>query len=189
MSAHRFSPSKVHKLESPERYKRFPPKDLLTTLGVKYGDKVLDLGAGSGYFAIPAAELTKNTVYALDIEVKMLDVLKEKMNTKQLTNIELVTGRVEQIPLEDESVDYVVASMILHEVDSLHEGLKEIHRVLKKGGRCLCLEWIKRESKQGPPIEHRIHHEDMREAIEKRGYHNVELSFPSGSVYQVLFEK
>src|SRR5690606_147396 len=98
-------------------------------------------------------------------------------------------AQVEQIPLQDESVDYVVASMILHEIGSLPAGLKEIYRVLKKGGRCLCLEWIKRESKQGPPINHRINHDDMKEAIEKQGFNKVEISFPSGSVYMVLFEK
>ena len=53
---------------------------------------VLDIGAGTGYFSIPAASLTTGTVYALDTEPAMLDMMRRRAQEQGLANIKVMEG-------------------------------------------------------------------------------------------------
>lgn len=189
MSEKRFDPANLHKLDNPERRKALPPEQILGLLKLKGTDSVLDLGAGAGYFTIPAAQLTKAKVYALDVENRMLEVLRERVDAEGLKNVELVEGAIEEIPLQDGLADHVIASFVLHEVEPLSKGLQEIHRMLKPGGSCLCLEWEKKETPQGPPLHHRIHSDEMKQAVEQAGLTVENITFPTDSHYILIFRK
>ncbi|WP_018131608.1 class I SAM-dependent methyltransferase [Effusibacillus pohliae] len=189
MSERRFDPEKMEMLDNPERRKALPPDQLLQLSAIGRDDVVLDLGAGTGYFTLPAANMTDNKVYALDIEPKMLSVLKSKLEELHIENVEPVEGKIENIPLPDSSVDRVIASFVLHEVEPLSKGLEEIQRVLKKNGTCFCLEWEKKPMEQGPPLHHRIHSTDMRKAMETAGFEIVKSLFPTDFHYILVVRK
>lgn len=123
MNEKRFDPAKLERLDSPERRKALPPDELLKKLPINKQDNILDLGAGTGYFALPAARMTNGTVYALDVEPQMLAFLKERMEADGITNVELVQGEIEGIPLADHIVNHIIASFVLHEVEPLSKGL------------------------------------------------------------------
>ncbi|MPW25450.1 methyltransferase domain-containing protein [Alkalibaculum sp. M08DMB] len=91
---------------------------------------LLDVGAGSGFFTIAMAERTLNKVYALDPDKRMLCVIQEKAKEKRLNNIELIQDSLENLSIQNESIDFVMASLILHEVSSLSEALSKIYEVL-----------------------------------------------------------
>ena len=112
-------------------------------LDIQTSDTVLDLGEGKGYFTLPTSKLCRKVI-ALDVATQMLEYLQEKIFEQGITNVELVRGEMEQIPLEADTADHVIASFVIHEVDPLESGLKEIHRVLKPEGKVLCVEWEKR---------------------------------------------
>lgn len=189
MSERRFNPEKKELLDNPERRKTLPPEQLLKLLHIGRQNIVLDLGAGTGYFTVPAAQITNNKVYALDIEPSMLSALDSKLKELNVQNVELVEGAIEDIPLQDDSVDRVIASFVLHEVEPLSKGLQEIKRVLIKGGECFCLEWEKKPMEQGPPLHHRIHSSDMKKAMEESGFEIVDTVFPSDSHYILVIRK
>ncbi|WP_052475845.1 class I SAM-dependent methyltransferase [Cohnella kolymensis] len=113
----RFNPEHLAKLDNPERRAMLPPEPLIAKLGVKGEVAVLDLGAGTGYFTLPIAQITDGTVYALDVEPKMLETIKNKAEEKGMENIRYVEGTLEQIPMEDATIDRVVASLVLHETE------------------------------------------------------------------------
>ncbi|RKD24506.1 methyltransferase type 11 [Ammoniphilus oxalaticus] len=189
MSERRFDPAKFAKLDNPERRKALPPKKLLGMLAIQENDDILDLGAGTGYFSLPAATMTKGTIYALDVEPQMLEMLKERSAEQGVVNIQFIEGKIEELPLADALVDHVIASYVLHEIDPLSAGLTEIHRALKKGGKCLCLEWEKKETEQGPPLHHRIHSSDLQQAMEAAGFTIIEKSFPTDQHYILIAQK
>ena len=83
---------------------------------LKETDSLLDFGAGTGYLSIPAAKRIKGNVYALDIDPSMLEILNEKALKEKLTNIVLVQGSMEGLPLPDGSIDLIIASLVLHEI-------------------------------------------------------------------------
>ncbi|MGA8942827.1 MAG: class I SAM-dependent methyltransferase [Thermoactinomyces sp.] len=189
MANHRFDPAKVYKLDNPERRKAFPPKKILSLLQIKQDDVVLDLGAGPGYFTLPAASLTTGKVIALDAEPKMLEILKQKTDQHSLNNVELVKGTIEDIPLENNQVDRIIASLVLHEVDALSRAIQEIYRVLKPGGYLLCLEWEKKAAEQEPPRRPRIHSDKMKKILEENGFQLLQFSFPTKQHYMMIAQK
>jgi ubiquinone/menaquinone biosynthesis C-methylase UbiE len=189
MSERRFNPEKMAKLDSPERLASLPPQQQLDRLDVKDSVSVLDIGAGTGYFTLPAAERTTGTVYALDVEPRMLERIRERAIEKNLANVQTMEGRFEHLPLESETVDRVIASHVLHEAEPFEQALREIDRVLRKGGRCLCIDWEKKATEQGPPQDHRIHSDDMKAAFEQMGYRVLYFDYPTDSHYSLVVEK
>ena len=77
MTDKRFNPEKANVLMSADRMELLPPDKIIGHLVIKSSDTIADLGAGNGYFAIPMAQSRKQFVYAVDIEPKMLEMLKE----------------------------------------------------------------------------------------------------------------
>src|SRR5690625_2202988 len=110
---------KVSYLESPERSKEFSSEQLLNMIPLKETDSILDFGAGTGYFSIPVAKRTTGDVYALDIDAKMLEIIKEKALKEQLTNIVPVQGSMEELASPDGTIDMIISSFVLLEIQQL----------------------------------------------------------------------
>jgi len=72
---------------------------------------LLDVGAGSGFFTIPMAENTSRKVYAMDPDRSMLSVIEAKAKEKGLTNIELIQDYIENLSIQYNSIDFVMASL------------------------------------------------------------------------------
>ncbi|WP_019007797.1 class I SAM-dependent methyltransferase [Cohnella laeviribosi] len=189
MTERRFKPEHMKKLDNPERRKLLPPHKLLELLEIQDNDILIDLGAGTGYFTIPAASLTRNKVYALDVEPQMLQYLGKRVEEQKLDNVELIEGAIEHIPLAGQIADHVIASFVLHEVEPLEKGLQEMSRVLKPGGKVLCIEWEKKQTVQGPPLHHRIQSNELAKAFDENGLLVEKLTYPSDQHYLIVARK
>lgn len=187
--AHRFDPAKMGFLDRPERRSVLPPEELLKKLPIQSDDTVVDLGAGTGYFSIPAARMTRAEVHAVDVEPKMTAVLQQRAAEAGVDNIRVAHGQIEAVPLLDETADVVIASMVLHEVQPLEQGLKEIHRLLKPNGKLLCVDWEHKESEHGPPLAVRIPSQELERALEEVGLRVVEREFPEDHLYVMFATK
>ncbi|MHA6252714.1 class I SAM-dependent methyltransferase [Oceanobacillus sp. CAU 1775] len=182
MSGKRFDPSKANKLIDSKRYKLHDPNKLIEVFGVEEGEVVADLGAGNGFFTIPLGEKTKTIVYAVDIEPKMLERLRERANEANVENIQYVISDLEKVNLDDHSVDKAFISLVLHEVLNLQKVLTEVKRILKTKGRVFILEWEALESEMGPPLHERISSSNMIEILKKQGF-AVEISYSNDTIY------
>lgn len=182
--------NKINFLDSVMRKKMLPPEELLKLLPIQEGSNILDAGAGSGYLTIPAAKCTTGTVYALDMDVRMLEVITIKANADNITNIDLLQGNINNIPISDNSVDFAIASLILHEVGPLSPVLAELFRVLKEGGSVLCLEYEKEESSiQGPPMHIRISSVSLEQELIAAGFLIEQKFIPGESLYIITAKK
>lgn len=76
----------------------------------------------------------KHMAIIIDPDRRMLSVIENKAKEKGFTNIELIQDYIENLSIQNHSVDFVMASLILHEVSSLTTVLKNIFEVLKTGG-------------------------------------------------------
>lgn len=174
----------IERLDTPERRRLLPPENLLKSLSIQRDDTILDIGAGFGYFTIPAAKLTDHTVYALDADQHMLDVLQSKLSEERIENVALIKGTIEGIPVEDSAVDHVIASMVMHELKDLSRGIGEIWRVLKPNGQCFCL-----ELEPGASHHPRVHSSDMQKKFEAAGFTIVSKQFPADGHYLLIARK
>ena len=181
---------KINILENDDRKDNFPAEDLLKLLPIKKTNTILDLGAGTGYLALPAAQQTDGTVYALDLDGGILNYLDSKAKNENLTNITTVEASFDDIPLENNIIDIALASISLHEVNPLSVTLKEINRVMTKNGYFLCVEFEKKEASTGP----RVHSSVMEEEIRNAGFDIKEKIFPAIKVanedlYMIIAQK
>ncbi len=104
----------------------------------KNASSLLDYGCGEGWTALLFSPKVKK-VTAFDISEGRVDILRKYIEENQLDNIEPLVIDGEHLPFDDESFDYVFGNAILHHL-LLDDCLKEISRVLKKGGRAAFCE-------------------------------------------------
>ncbi len=177
-------------LDSPQRTRLISPEVLIGQMPIQDGHILLDIGAGSGFFTIPMAERTSNKVFAMDPDSHMLSLIEDKAKEKGLANIHLIHESIETISLQNNSVDFVMASLILHEVRSLTIALTNIHAVLKPGGHLLCLEYEKDDDiLEGPPMSIRIGSEALEEALSSIGFGVLGKTRLGPAIYTVLAVK
>jgi len=116
-------------------------KKVIKLIGENNPKKILDIATGTGDLAIMMAELKPEKVVGLDISSGMLEVGKQKIAAKNLSNlIDMVLGDSENIPFEDNYFDAITVSFGVRNFENLDKGLKEILRVLKPGGKFVVLE-------------------------------------------------
>ncbi len=111
----------------------------LAFAGVRAGDTVLDLGSGAGLDLIIAAQKTGPTGRVIGIDVSEVMLARARTNAEQagLSNIELRQGAIENLPVESGSVDWVISNCVINLSPDKWRVFREIHRVLKPGGRML----------------------------------------------------
>ena len=143
----------------------------LKAFGLKDTDIVADLGAGTGFYAIPAGHIvTKGKVYAVEIVKDFLDTIKNKTKEAHLNNIEILWGDVEKrggTKIGDGVVDAVIASNILHQVGDKEKFVEEIKRILKQKGRVLLIDW---SQKQSIGIKNIVTKSQAKEIFEEKGF-------------------
>lgn len=175
------------KLENPIRIEELSPAKTLQRIGFPGGAVLCDLGAGSGIFTIPAARLTRNKVYALEKNEELLSVIRDKAQAEKLSNIEAVKVDGDGLPLEGGSADLVLMATVLHEIDDKTALLNEVRRVLKPGGRVAILEFHKRATPMGPPVDRRLAREELGPLFEGIGFHRTDQFDLGENFYCAVF--
>lgn len=104
---------------------------------IKEGDVVLDLGSGAGIDAILAAKKVgpKGKVIGVDMTEEMVEKARENAKNQKITNAEFVLGEIENLPLEDSSVDTIITNCVINLTPDKAKTFGEAYRVLKPGGR------------------------------------------------------
>ena len=130
-------------LERPEREREEMPNLLVELLKLKEGDVVADIGVGTGYIArrISPKIGDTGTVYGVDIQAEMLELLAEKMTEAGITNVKGVLGTITDPKLPPESVDLAIMVDVYHEFSHPYEMMQNICRGLKTGGRIAFVEY------------------------------------------------
>ena len=124
-------------MESRLRHWLFPPRRTLRGANLKPGQTVLEVGCGTGFFTLPAAEMIGDHghLIAMDPLEAYIDRVKKKVREANLKNVEVVCRDALNTGLEDASVDVVLLFGVLpYPTLPLDRLLPEMHRVLKPGG-------------------------------------------------------
>ena len=159
MHERRFDPAMAGKLDAPERKTWLPVEAVLARLALQPDLAVADVGAGTGYFALPIAEVVgaSGKVYAVDVEPQMLAKLQARVAESHTVNVHCVHGEASATNIPDSSCDLILMANVWHEFDSHSAVLGEAARILKPAGRIAILDWCADlDSPPGPPKAHRI---------------------------------
>jgi SAM-dependent methyltransferase len=114
---------------------------------LKSGQRVLDLGTGTGSVAVAAASRVgpAGKVTAVDISPDMLALTRRRLVESGHANVDLREGRAEQIPVDGGAVDVLLASLSLMYVIDRAAAAREMRRVLRPGGRFVAAVWAAAE--------------------------------------------
>lgn len=103
---------------------------------IKAGDTVLDLGSGAGFDVFNVSPLVgkEGKVIGLDLSEEMIKLARKNAKKGEFENVSFIKGDIEEIPLEESSVDYIISNCVINL--SLHKDkvYQEAYRILKNGG-------------------------------------------------------
>ena len=130
-------------LERVERQAEERPDLVLAALELKPGMTVADIGAGSGFYSWRMGKRVgeKGTVFAVDLQPEMVEVLQKQMAERGASNVNAVLGTLTDPRLPAGSLDLALMVDVYHELEFPYEMLVAIVRALKSGGRLAFVEY------------------------------------------------
>lgn len=189
MHSAKFESKHVSILEDEDRKEILDVDKVIDTVAPYLGNKVADIGCGTGYFSIPISTRIHpdGEVLAIDMDKAMLERLKENIVVQ--SGIRPIVSREENIPdVEDSSVDSCFVVNVLHELEG-NGTLREAYRILRSGGHLVLVDWKKVKMDFGPPYTVRIPERDAVRRCRDVGF-ELESTFFAGQYnYGLLMVK
>ena len=135
-------------LDRPERVMEEQPERALAVIGVRPGQVVADVGAGSGYYTVRLARRVApgGTVYATDIQPEMLALLQKRLVREKVPGVVPVLATLDDPRLPEASLDLILMVDVYHELSRPQETLRELKRALKPDGRLVLIEFRKEDA-------------------------------------------
>jgi arsenite methyltransferase len=111
---------------------------------IRKGSTVLDLGSGAGFDCFLAAKKVGVTgrVIGVDMTEQMIEKARENAEKYGYENVEFRLGDIEELPVEDESVDYIISNCVINLAPDKAKVFRQAYRVLRKGGKMILSDMV-----------------------------------------------
>jgi ubiquinone/menaquinone biosynthesis C-methylase UbiE len=162
-------------LERPNREDVQKSPQIMNLLAFRPGERVADIGAGSGYFTIPVARAVGPTgvVHALDVSPEMLEYLDFRIKSQKIENVRLRRVSSDNPRLEPASIDTVLMIDTIHYVKDRVAYAKKLRQGLAPGGRLVIIDYVPKpmsERPWGPLPEQQISRHQMDSEMAAAGF-------------------
>ena len=160
-------------LERPEREAEEHPREAIAAMHIAKGATVADVGAGSGYLSrlLAAAVGPAGTVWCSDIQPRMLEILRDKMQAAGIVNYRAVLGSDTDPRLPEGQMDLILLADVYHEFAHPRDMLRRLRLALRPGGRLVLLEYRKEDPNVPIREEHKMAVSTVRRELEPEGFH------------------
>ncbi len=160
---------------------------VMDLLGITPGKSVADIGAGSGWFTVRAAERVGHdgTVYAEDINPRAVTAINDRAQQAKLSNIDTVQGTPDDPKLPPHSVDAVLMLKVYHEIAHPATLLRNLRLALKPGARLGIID------RNGNGADHGLNEAVVERELAAAGFHRVgryDFTKADGQDYFLIFE-
>ena len=152
------------------------PERVIAALGIRSGDRVADLGSGSGYFTlrlVPAVG-PDGRVYAVDVDEEMNEYLRKRLTEAGVANVDVVLGRFEDPLLPDGSIDLALVVDTYHHLEDRPAYFRNLRRDLAPGGRVAVIDYDGRKGWFVRLMGHTTPREELLREMAEAGYEVVE---------------
>jgi ubiquinone/menaquinone biosynthesis C-methylase UbiE len=158
-------------LDDPKRDAYQKPHEVMQALGIKDGEVIADIGAGSGYFTLRLAQHVGSSghVYAVDVSPDMIRHLNTRVRDMQLLNVSTILAPPDD-PLLPQPVDRFLIVDVWHHIENQAGYLALMKKLLKPGGQIVMIDFQKRDLPVGPPAGMKIAREDLLKQMQTNGF-------------------
>lgn len=166
----------IARLTGPDRDAWQRPDEVVAALGIEAGQSVADIGAGPGYFTIRLARAVggRGRVFAVEVVADMVGVLRQRIDEAGLGNVTPLLARDVDSLLPLASCDRILMVDTFHHFPDGVAYLRHLSGALRRGGVLANVDFHRRETPVGPPLEHRVAREDFLAAADRAGLAVVE---------------
>ena len=180
----------IRHLLSPERAETMDPLVILSFCPINIHDTVADIGCGPGFFTVPLAKaLVNGKLFALDIDDEMLAACREQVTQARMGNVEVLKCSEFEFPLEPASVDGAFLAYVVQASPDKPRFLREVHDLIRPRGWCTVLEWYRKETEYGPPLERRIEPDELEKAAQSAGFRSRGWRDLNGDNYMLTLRR
>ncbi len=156
----------IRMLERDSREAMQKPAEIMAALAVKPGERVADIGAGSGYFTLRLAEAVGDAgrVWALDVRQEMLDHIAGRLREAQLANVELKLVPPDDPQLPAGGFDTILMVDTIHYIKDRAAYARKLREALAPGGRLVIIDFRRDPEAQrefAPPLEQQVARETL----------------------------
>ena len=154
----------------PDRDKKLHINQVMDLLGIAPGKSVADIGAGSGWFTVRAAQRVTpaGKVYAVDINPEAIRYVQERVHKEKLTNVKTILGTADNPRLPANSVDAVLLLKTYHEVAQPVELMRNLRSALRADARVGIID------RNGNGENHGVQKKVVIQEVESAGYRLLE---------------
>ena len=169
---HRDSKAYIGALEDPKRDAYQKPHESVHALGLKAGEVIADIGAGSGYFTFHLARHVGETgkVYAVDVSADMILHINRRIRETKANNVVSVLAEPDDPLLPDQSVNRFFVCNVWHHVENQMKYLSLMKKMLKPSGEIVMIDFHKKDLPVGPPLHMKIAREDLIKQMASNGF-------------------
>lgn len=176
----------IQLLLSPDREQAMDSFLILSFSGINLHDTVADIGCGPGFFTLPLAKyLVHGKLYALDIDDEMLTACRQRVSDAHLGNVEILKCAEFEFPLEKSSLDGAFLAFVVQQSPDKPRLLRAVRELLHPRGWCTILEWYRKETEFGPPLERRIDPAALTAMAEDAGFRSPGWRDMTGEQYMM----
>lgn len=165
----------IKHFESPERDAYQQPEKILEYLGNISDKKIMDLGAGSGYFSVKLADKGAKVI-AADVSDEFQSALKKRIEENNLENIDLRKIPYDSPNLSDREVDMVLVVNTYHHIENRSDYFSKVKAGTKEKGELVIIDFFKTEVPVGPPTKHKISIDVAIAELKEAGYTNFTVN-------------
>lgn len=161
------------------------PKRNVAALGVEPGMSVADFGSGSGIYVLHIAEALEHSgrVYAVDVQRDLLRRVKNEAQRRGFKNVDVIwtdLERPQSSKLADKTLDFVLVSNLLFQIENKSAVLAEAWRTLKPAGRLAIIDWAESFGGLGPVKSDVVSKEKALALAQENGF-ELQREFPAGA--------
>jgi ubiquinone/menaquinone biosynthesis C-methylase UbiE len=189
--AHVMGPGGIIWLERSEREREERPAQVLKELNIREGQTVADLGAGSGYYTLRMAQAVgeTGTVYAVDIEPRMLQFITQRAAREDISTIKTVQATATDPGLPPNSLDLLLMVDVYHELEYPFEVMQKVHTAMRTGGRVALVEYRANDPTVMIKPVHTMTERQVIAELREAGFHHVETVRTLPLQHLMIFEK
>lgn len=160
--------------DSSERDAYQKPEQVLDYLGDITGKTIVDIGSGSGYFSMKLADKGAHVI-AADVSDEFQNIIKEKIETNGIENIELRKIEYDDPLLKPQEVDIAFIVNTYHHIEQRSDYFAKVKQGLKEDGVLVVIDFFKSEVPVGPPTDHKIAMDVVIDELKKAGFTHFEV--------------